>query len=1150
MLEAGQRLLYKVGGSLAYNHPTYVERAADRELLEALLVGRFCYVFNCRQMGKSSLRVRTMHQLRQQGFICVSIDITSLGNEADPHKWYNGLITQLFLGLGLTGKLNLKAWLKERDHLSPVQKLGEFLAAVILSQFVQTRIFIFIDEIDKVLSLPFCLDDFFSFIRFCYNQRAERPEYNRLCFALFGVATPSDLIQDKTQTPFNIGQAVALDGFSSAEIQPLAQGLMPLAAAPLQVLQEILAWTGGQPFLTQKICSLLLVQGANIPAGQELQSVEQILQSQILEHWESQDEPVHLRTIRDRLLRIPAHSGKLLGLYQDVLRQGGIPADDSSEQTELRLTGLVVKVKGHLQVYNRIYQTVFNLTWVSQELAKLRPYSESFLAWVATDGQDTSRLLRGQALQAALAWASQHSLSPQDYQYLNASQTLERRDSERANQILQAANRKAQRMIWIGLAVLLTSLIGSVFALRQAQIASAKQQTAQTGTKLQRLGDSANRQFDFEQIHGLVSALQAGQRLYRLVQPQDQLPDYPATSPLLALQRILSRIQEKNQLQGHQEGVTSVSFRPDGQVLASASRDYSIRLWNSRGQHLRSLAGHQGAVYRVTFSPDGRLLASASQDGTVKLWTAQGQHLKTLRGHQGSVYGLRFSPDSQYLVSVGRDRSARLWRRHGELVRVFQGHGKSVDDVQFSPDGRSLITVCRDGYIRHWSLQGRRLRQFGLQGLAVFGLDLSPDGQTIASAAEDGTVRLWSLEGQLLATWRGHQELVTQVQFSADGQRLFSASSDGTILVWDRQGNILNTLRGHTESVSSLALNSQAGLATASEDTTIKLWDLNHAPELIKPSLSGHLTGVAIQPSSNVLALAWDYQPLQLLDLQGRLLQTFPPATAGLSSLAFSQDGQWLVANAGGGTLQIWNRQGQLLKTVEGEMGRIYDLSLSADQRYLAVATRSGKVWLWDLRQARTTPWQVLAASRDRLRSLAFHPRTNKLLVASDNGQLSLWNLDGSLQKRWQGHREQIYQVRWQADGQSFLTASRDGNAKRWSSRGELLHTLHSDPLPIQQLGLSPDGQWTATASSDGMVRLWDRQGRLRGEWQGLGGLNRLAFSPDSRFLLTIDANGHLARWPVELEYERLGNLLDQACRWLADYLDTHPQQRQQLPQC
>ncbi|BFM38711.1 AAA-like domain-containing protein [Synechocystis sp. LKSZ1] len=1152
MLEASQRLLYKVGGSLAHNHPTYVERAADQELLQALLNGRFCYVFNCRQMGKSSLRVRTMHNLQQQGFVCVSIDITSLGNEADPHKWYNGLITQLFLGLALAGKLNLKAWLKERDHLSPVQKVGEFLDTVVLPQFTQTRVFIFIDEIDKVLSLPFSLDDFFSFIRFCYNQRAEHPEYDRLCFALFGVATPSDLIQDKTQTPFNIGQAVALNGFSPAEIQPLAQGLAPLAANPSQVLQAILAWTGGQPFLTQKICSLLLTQESTIPVGQEIERVEQVIQSQILEHWESQDEPVHLRTIRDRLLRTPAHSGKLLGLYQEILRQGSITADDSPEQTELRLTGLVVKVNSHLQVYNRIYQSVFNPAWVSQELAKLRPYSESFLAWVATDGQDTSRLLRGQALQAALAWANHHSLSPLDYQYLNASQTLERQESERANQILQAANRKAQRMIWIGLAILVTSLLGSVFALRQAQIASAKQQTAQAGTKLQRLGDSANRQFDFEQIHGLVSALQAGQSLYALVKPQDQLPDYPATSPLLALQRILSRIQEKNQLQGHQEGVTSVSFRPDGQVLASASRDYSIRLWNLRGQLLRSLPGHQGAVYRVAFSPDGQRLASASQDGTVKLWTAQGQLLKTLRGHQGSVYGVRFSPDGQYLVSVGRDRTARLWRRNGELVRVFQGHGKSVDDVQFSPDGQSFITVCRDGHIRRWSLQGQLLRQFGLKDLAFFSLDISPDGQTIVAAAEDGTLRLWSLDGRLLATWRGHQELVTQVQFSADGQRLFSASSDGTVLVWDRQGNILNTLRGHTESVSGLALAPQGSwLATASEDATIKLWNLEHAPELTKPFLPGRLTGVALYPGGNQLALAWDSQPLQILDLQGHLLQTFPPETAGLSHLTLSQDGQWLVGNAGGGTLQVWDRQGRLLKTLQADMGRIYDLSLSADQRYLAVATRAGKVWLWDLQQAQATPWKVLAVSSDRLRSLAFNPRTGKLLVASDNGQLSLWNLDGRLVKRWQGHRELIYEVRWQADGQSFLTASRDGDAKRWSSNGQLLQTLHSDPLPIQHLGLSNDGQWIATASSDGMVRLWDRQGQLRGEWQGQGlGLQGLTFSSDSRFLLSVGPTGHLTRWPVTLEYERLGNLLRQGCQWLGNYLETHPQQRQQLPQC
>ncbi|MGL5034845.1 MAG: AAA-like domain-containing protein, partial [Microcystaceae cyanobacterium] len=386
---------YKVGGSLTFNHPSYVEREADRQLGAALRAGKFCYVFNCRQMGKSSLRVRAMHQLQAEGHSCASVDITSLGSDIDSSQWYNGIITQLFLSFNFVGKINLKIWLRERDNLPPVQKLSQFLETVVLQYATGKQVFIFIDEIDKVLSLKFSLDDFFSLIRYCYNQRAEDANYNRLSFALFGVATPSDLIREKTQTPFNIGTAIALKGFTLAEIEPLAGGLTENAENTEKVLAEILNWTGGQPFLTQKICDLICQQKQWIAQGEELLIVNQLIQAQILQNWESQDEPVHLKTIRDRLLRDEQTTGRLLGLYQNILETGKIKADDSSEQSELKLSGLVVKQESYLIPYNYLYQEVFNLDWVHQQLAKIRPYSESIITWENSQYQDHSRLLRG-----------------------------------------------------------------------------------------------------------------------------------------------------------------------------------------------------------------------------------------------------------------------------------------------------------------------------------------------------------------------------------------------------------------------------------------------------------------------------------------------------------------------------------------------------------------------------------------------------------------------------------------------------------------------------------------------------------------------------------------------------------------------------------
>ena len=250
-------ITYQIGGSLNTDAPTYVKRKADDQIYQALKNGEFCYVLNSRQMGKSSLLVRTLHRLQAEGFQCSTIDMTRIGSEnITPLQWYKGTIAELWRGFNLLGQVNLKTWWRDSEDISLLQRLSHFIEDILLVHFPQERIFIFIDEIDSILSLDFAVDDFFALIRFCYNQRAINPEYNRISFAIFGVATPSDLIADKNRTPFNIGQAIDLPGFELAEAQLLVKGLETVVSNPDAVLKQILAWTSGQPFLTQKICYL------------------------------------------------------------------------------------------------------------------------------------------------------------------------------------------------------------------------------------------------------------------------------------------------------------------------------------------------------------------------------------------------------------------------------------------------------------------------------------------------------------------------------------------------------------------------------------------------------------------------------------------------------------------------------------------------------------------------------------------------------------------------------------------------------------------------------------------------------------------------------------------------------------------------------
>ncbi|MGK7882317.1 MAG: AAA-like domain-containing protein, partial [Crocosphaera sp.] len=284
--------IYQTGGSLPIKAPTYVKRQADEDLYGWLKQGEFCYVLNSRQMGKSSLRVQIMARLQKEGVACAALDLTEIGSsDITRDEWYAGVIDSLVESFQLEENFDLEVWWTSLGLLSPSKKLSKFFSEILLNRIV-SPIVIFIDEIDSTLKLKF-KDDFFALLRACYNQRVDNQEYKRLTFCLLGVASPTDLIADEQSTPFNIGQGIDLKGFQyGEEIEPLTRYLQEKVDNPSDIMRDILEWTGGQPFLTQRLCSLV------VKANNSTTDVSQIVQEMIIDNWEGQDEQEHLKTIR------------------------------------------------------------------------------------------------------------------------------------------------------------------------------------------------------------------------------------------------------------------------------------------------------------------------------------------------------------------------------------------------------------------------------------------------------------------------------------------------------------------------------------------------------------------------------------------------------------------------------------------------------------------------------------------------------------------------------------------------------------------------------------------------------------------------------------------------------------------------------------
>ncbi len=1167
---------YYIGGSLPINATSYVNRLADNDLYQGLKNGDFCYVLNSRQMGKSSLRVKTIQRLQQENIACVTIDMTEIGtHDITPSEWYASIIDTILTGLNLDDDFDIEELWEANSQLSHVKRFSKFISEILLPSISQ-NIVIFIDEIDSTLNLPFNIDDFFAVVRDCYNKRADNSDYQRLTFAMIGVATPADLIKDKKRTPFNIGKPIKLTGFKLAEVEPLAKGLVDKTTNINKLMEAVLDWTGGQPFLTQKICKLISNNPENVPDDQEAEWVADLVRQRIIENWQVHDDPEHLKTIRDRLLVNEKRASRLLGLYQQILIPhtlelrsqnsevrsdtphtlelrsqnsevrsdtphtdhtdytdhipllGGVrggshtQADDNPEQMELRLTGLVVKQEERLQVANRIYQEVFNLQWVEKELGKLRPYSEAFTAWEESGCKDESRLLRGQALADALAWSVDKSLSSQDYQFLAAAQEVEKQAIELE---------KLEAQIKLDAQLKANQILEEAKQKVELKLAEAEAVGKSITSKL--LSNSG------KYFEGLLEALRAARQL----PPSSQIFQPQADSKMQIIDALSQAIyiddgkyRELNRLQGHESLVIGVAFSPDGGTIASASADKTVKLWNQQGKLLQTLTGHENEVIGVAFSPDGDTIATASGDKTVKLWNQQGKLLQTLTGHEDEVIGVAFSPDGDTIASASADYTVKLWNLKGHLLQTLRGHENSVFGVAFSPDGETIATTSYDKRVKLWNQQGKLLQTLRGHENYVFGVAFSPDGETIATASGDKTVKLWNQQGKLLQTLIGHHNSVWGVAFSPDGETIATASWDKTVKLWNLKEKSLQTLTGHDDEVNGVAFSPDGEtIASASDDKTVKLW--NCQGNLLQ-TLTSHeslVNSVAFSPDGETIASASDDKTVKLWNRQGKELQTLTGHDDEVNGVAFSPDGETIASANDDKTVKLWNQEGKLLQTLTGHEDRVYGVAFSPDGETIATASRDKTVKLWN-RQGKLL--QTLIGHENWVIGVAFSPDGETIATASWDNTVKLWNQQGQLLQTLTGHDDEVIGVAFSPDGETIASASWDNTVKLWNQQGQLLQTLTGHDDEVNGVAFSPDGETIATASRDKTVKLWNRQGKLlqtltsHESW-----VRGVAFSPDGETIASASWDNTVKLW----NFWKFDRLLEWGCNWMRDYLENNP---------
>lgn len=356
---------FVAGGPVAPDRPCYITRAADEQLHQRLLAGDYCHVIAPRFSGKTSLVVRAAGRLRAEGRLVAVIDLSQLGSRdgsTEVGRWYYGLAYRVLRDLRL--KMDLQAWWQERMPLPPAQRLGEFFWEVVLGA-TRAPVTIFLDEIDSVEQLDYATE-LFNIVRACHDARAGEPNYQRLTFAMLGTALPAGSAAATVRAAIEISTRIDLPDFRFEEARPLARGLGLAEGDAERALYRVMYWTGGHPYLTQKLCQAVARNAGRVTSDD---AVDRLVAARFLAR-----NVVTTESSMSRVLDTLERSGKLarpaLRLYRRIQR-GRKPSyePDNPQHELLRVCGLVT-VTAHraLVVRNRIYAQVFTHRWAREAL--------------------------------------------------------------------------------------------------------------------------------------------------------------------------------------------------------------------------------------------------------------------------------------------------------------------------------------------------------------------------------------------------------------------------------------------------------------------------------------------------------------------------------------------------------------------------------------------------------------------------------------------------------------------------------------------------------------------------------------------------------------------------------------------------------------
>jgi WD40 repeat protein len=376
-----------------------------------------------------------------------------------------------------------------------------------------------------------------------------------------------------------------------------------------------------------------------------------------------------------------------------------------------------------------------------------------------------------------------------------------------------------------------------------------------------------------------------------------------------------------------------------------------------------------------------------------------------------------------------------------------------------------------------------------------------------------------------------HPSWVWRVSYSPDGKTLASASQDKTVKLWDvGTGKELKTLNGHQDRVLSVSYSPDGKtLASASSDTTVKLWDTVTGKEL--NTLNGHqstVTSVSYSPDGKTLASASQDKTVKLWDVvTGKELKTLFWHQFPVNSVSFSPDGKTLASGSTDGTVNLWDVvTGKELKTLNGHQAHVFGVSFSPDGKTLASGSvdKTVRIWeviaLWD-KSKEPSISQPLRGHEDEVWAVAFSPNGKQIASGGPDGNLRIWdgNTGKTIGKPLQGHTAPVRALAYSPDGKYIVSGSFDKTLRLWDAQtGKVIRTLPGHTNSVYSVAFSPDGKRIVSGSKDKTLRIWDAEtGKAIATLSGhTDTVFSAAFSPDGKRIVSGSDDKTLRLWDTE----------------------------------